>query len=278
MLKNVKRKYEQFLLTLVTFVKNVSMKIILSPAKSIDTQNIPQVPEVTVSPFLKESEKLINKLKKLSVKKLEAMMHISKDLAELNYNRFQEWKVPTAPASDIVPAVMAFNGEVYKGLDARSFEMDQMQKMQEKVLILSGLYGILKPLDLVYPYRLEMGTKWAATPKQKNLYQFWGTKLSSFLNASMASDETLINLASIEYSKAIDKKTLKSKMITPVFKEFKNGEYKIVMMYAKHARGAMARHCVINDIHDPEELKLYNVDGYTFDVNQSTESEWVFVR
>lgn len=254
------------------------MKIILSPAKSIDTNNIPYIPEITVSSFLKESEQLVNKLKKMSVKKLVKLMHISTDLAELNQYRFQNWTLPNTQTEEISPAVMAFNGEVYKGLDARTFSSEHLQKMQEKIRILSGLYGILKPLDLIYPYRLEMGTKWAVTPKQKNLYHFWGSKLSRFLNSEMEKEEVLINLASSEYFKALDRKTLKSKIITPVFKEFKNGEFKIVMMYAKHARGAMARYIILNDIKDPEELKLYNVDGYTFDVNNSTEEEWLFVR
>lgn len=254
------------------------MKILLSPAKSIETKNIPTISDVTIPSFTKESEQLINKLKKLSVKKIEAMMHISKDLAELNHFRFQNWIVPEVQSEEIIPAILAFNGEVYKGFDARSFNTEQLQKAQERVVILSGLYGILKPLDLIYPYRLEMGTKWQITPKYKNLYQFWGTKLSKHLNDSMEKNGVLINLASAEYSKAIDKKTLKPRIITPIFKEFKNGEYKIVMMYAKHARGAMARHIVANNIVDPEELKVYNVDGYTYDVKQSSESDWTFVR
>lgn len=254
------------------------MKILLSPAKSIETKNIPLISDHTIPSFMKESEQLMNKLKKLSVKKIEEMMHISKDLAELNHSRFQNWKVPEVQNDEIIPAILGFNGEVYKGFDARSFNSEQLQKAQERVVILSGLYGILKPLDLIYPYRLEMGTKWAVTPKQKNLYQFWGTKLSKHLNDSMDKNGVLINLASTEYSKAIDKKTLKTRIITPIFKEFKNGEYKIVMIYAKHARGAMARHIVVNEIVNPEELKLYSVDGYSFDVNQSTEDDWTFVR
>jgi len=133
-------------------------------------------------------------------------------------------------------------------------------------------------MDLIFPYRLEMGTKWSITPNQKNLYQFWGKKLSLFLSNEMEKGEVIINLASNEYFKAIDRKVLKNNVITPVFKEFKNGEYKIVMMYAKHARGAMARYIVTNKIESAEELKLYSVDGYFFDVNQSSESEWVFVR
>lgn len=254
------------------------MKVLLSPAKSIDTNSIPAITDTTVASFLKESEQLVNKLRKFSLKKLEAMMHISRDLAELNKERYANWTIPLERTESIVPAAFAFNGEVYRGLDIQSLSEEELLKADSVIRILSGMYGILKPLDLMYPYRLEMGTKWQITAKQKNLYQFWGSKLSKFLNAEMEKDEVLVNLASSEYFKAIDRKTLKAKVITPVFKEFKNGEYKIVMMYAKHARGAMARYIVQNNITLVEELKLYTVDGYSFDVNQSTEEEWVFTR
>lgn len=254
------------------------MKLILSPAKSIDTIKTVQLKEFSVSPFLPESSILVNKLRKFSVKKLQEMMHISTDLAELNYLRYKNWVLPEQPTDEIIPAVLAFNGEVYKGLDARSLTEEQSQNMQESVYILSGLYGVLKPMDLIFPYRLEMGTKWDISSKHKNLYAYWGKKIAAYLNKNMSEKEVLINLASAEYFKAVDKKIFKSTIITPVFKEFKNGEYKIVMMYAKHARGAMARYCIVNKIEDPEELKLYTVDGYSFDSNQSTENEWVFVR
>ena len=254
------------------------MKVLLSPAKSIDITDIPATVNTTVSSFLKESEQLVNKLKKFSLKKLESTMHISLDLAELNKQRFASWLPPLERTQSSVPAAFAFNGEVYRGLDIRSFSSDELEKAQSVIRILSGMYGILKPFDLMCPYRLEMGTKWQITPKQKNLYQFWGTKLTKFLNNEMHNDEVLVNLASSEYFKAIDRKVLKAKVITPVFKEFKNGEYKIVMMYAKHARGAMARYIVQNNLQTAEELKLYSVDGYSFDVNQSTEEEWVYTR
>jgi hypothetical protein len=254
------------------------MKVLLSPAKSIDITDIPATVNTTVSSFLKESEQLVNKLKKFSLKKLESTMHISLDLAELNKQRFSSWTPPVERTQSSVPAAFAFSGEVYRGLDIRSFSSDELEKAQSVIRILSGMYGILKPFDLMCPYRLEMGTKWQITPKQKNLYQFWGAKLTKFLNNEMHKDEVLVNLASSEYFKAIDRKVLKAKVITPVFKEFKNGEYKIVMMYAKHARGAMARYIVQNNLQTVEELKLYTVDGYSFDVNQSTDEEWVFTR
>lgn len=254
------------------------MKVLLSPAKSIDTTAIPAIQETTIASLLKESEQLVTKLRKFSIKKLETTMHISRDLAELNKERFANWTSPMERTETIVPAAFAFNGEVYRGLDIQSLSDEELIKAQSMIRILSGMYGILKPLDLMFPYRLEMGTKWQITPKQKNLYQFWGSKLSKFLNNEMEKEEVLVNLASSEYFKAIDRKTLKAKVVTPVFKEFKNGEYKIVMMYAKHARGAMARYIVQNNVSNVEELKLYTVDGYSFDVNQSTEEEWVFTR
>jgi len=254
------------------------MKILLSPAKSIDTSKVSSNYAVSHPLFLKESEQLIAKLKKMSAKKLAKLMHISTDLAELNELRFKNWEKPTVQTEEVVPAVLAFSGEVYRGLDALSLTEEELNRANDQIRILSGLYGILKPMDLLVPYRLEMGTSWLITPKVKNLYQFWGKKLAQQLNLESGKEEVIINLASVEYFKAIDKKILKSTVITPVFKEFKNGEYKIVMMYAKHARGAMARYIVKNNIQSAEELKLYSVDGYSFDVNQSTDAEWVFTR
>jgi cytoplasmic iron level regulating protein YaaA (DUF328/UPF0246 family) len=254
------------------------MKILLSPAKSIDTTKVKGSYSFSIPYFINDSEKLVQKLKRIKANKLADMMHISMDLAELNEQRFTNWQVPSQQTAEIVPSVLAFSGEVYRGLDAHSLDKAELSRANEKIRILSGLYGMLKPLDLMVPYRLEMGTKWEISPKTKNLYQFWGKKIAEELNREMSASEVVINLASTEYFKAVDKKTLKAKVITPMFKDFKNGEYKIVMMYAKHARGAMARYIVKNDITDPEELKLYNVDGYSFDVNQSTETELVFVR
>ena len=254
------------------------MLILLSPAKSIDTRGISTINEVSVPAFLADSKKLVSKLQKMKPAKLEKLMHISSELAELNALRFKNWQDPLVQTEEIVPAVLAFSGEVYRGLDAKSFSDEQLIRANDSVRILSGLYGILKPLDLLYPYRLEMGTKWLISPTVKNLYQFWGKKIAKHLNSELKDNETIINLASAEYFKAVDQKVLKAKVITPVFKEFKNGEYKIVMMYAKHARGAMARYIVENDLKNPEELKTYNVDGYAFDVHQSSENEWVFTR
>lgn len=254
------------------------MKVLLSPAKSIDESRKVQIDDYTISPFLDKSEVLVNKLKKFSSKKLGSLMDISPELSELNVYRFQNWRRPETIDESITHAISAFTGEVYRGFDVLSLNMQELMTAQEKVRILSGLYGILKPLDLIYPYRLEMGTRWMVTPKTTNLYKFWGKSLSESLNKEMQGNEKVINLASTEYFKAIDKKTLKADVITPVFKEFKNGDYKVIMTFAKNARGAMARYIVKNNITNPEELKSFDTDGYRFDENMSNETEWVFTR
>ncbi|MCE2683173.1 MAG: peroxide stress protein YaaA [Cryomorphaceae bacterium] len=254
------------------------MIILLSPAKSIDTSNVSKYQDVTLPVFEKETTSLVNKLAKMKAKNLMELMGVSRELAELNEHRFKHFEFPKEQTDEIVPAAFAFSGEVYRGLDFYSLSADELIRANASIRILSGLYGILKPLDLMTPYRLEMGTRWAITPKVGSLYQFWGSKPTDFLKKEVAKDESIINLASAEYFKVIDQKRLKNQVITPVFKEFKEGQYKIVMMYAKHARGAMARYIVKQNIQHPEELKLYDVDGYAFDEKLSSDKEWVFVR
>ena len=254
------------------------MKILLSPAKSIDTSNAPICQEVTLPYFEKETLTLSKKLAKMNVKKIMELMSISRDLAELNVQRFKQFEFPNCQTEEIVPAAFAFSGEVYRGLDIRTLTSEELERANTSIRILSGLYGCLKPLDLLTPYRLEMGTRWEISAKAKSLYQFWGSKPTDLLRRELEKEEAIINLASAEYFKVIDQKRLKNNIITPVFKEFKDGQYKIVMMYAKHARGAMARYIVQNDIKIPEELKVYSVDGYAYDENLSSEKEWVFVR
>ncbi len=254
------------------------MKILLSPAKSIDTSRDIKVPEFTNAQFLDESEYLMEKLKKMSASKIAEMMHISKDLSELNHDRFQQWQRPEKVKENVVPAVTAFTGEVFRGLDVETFSVKDFKYAQSSLRILSGLYGILRPLDLLFPYRLEMGTSWKVTPKTTSLYKYWGTKLADSLNSEMKEGEVVINLASSEYFKAVDKKVLKARMITPIFKELKNGEYKIVMTYAKNARGVMTRYIIKNALTNPEDLKLFNENNYAFDSNLSSENEWVFTR
>lgn len=253
------------------------MKILLSPAKAIDISKKLKTTKSSVPIFLSEAEMLIAKLRKFTPKKISKLMSLSKDLAELNYQRYQQWEGITSQNELNAHAAAAFNGEVYRGLDAPSMTEQELILAQENIRILSGVYGILKPLDIIYPYRLEMGTKWAVTPSKPNLYKFWGTKIAEALNAEN-QDGLIINLASSEYFKAVDKKKLKGRVITPIFKDFSNGEYKMVMVYAKKARGFMARYIITNNITDAEEIKSFNTEGYLFDVNQSTDSEWVFTR
>ena len=259
-------------------INSNSMKILISPAKSINDQcEFPNLPFTTPS-FRKEAETLHSKLKKLSAKKIMDLMHVSKDIAELNVNRFSSWYLSEEPTDDVKPAGFLFTGEVYRGLDFASLTSEQMLLAQQNLLILSGMYGLLKPFDLMYPYRLEMGTKYAVSAKAKNLYEFWGDKLTKSLVAGSDKNELIVNLASNEYAKAIQWKKLKQPYVVPVFKEFKGGEYKVVMTYAKHARGAMTRYIIQNNCQTIEDLKLYNVDGYSFDAKESSEQELVFVR
>jgi cytoplasmic iron level regulating protein YaaA (DUF328/UPF0246 family) len=254
------------------------MKILISPAKSLGNQKINSSISPTEGAFLNEAESLAKKLKKFSVKKIEKLMHVSNDIATLNYNRFQDWEKPIQENEMVLPAIAQFTGEVYRGMDATSMNETQIEYLQSNLRILSGMYGILKPMDLMFPYRLEMGTSWAVTPKTKSLYQFWGKKLSNHLNSEMEKDEVIVNLASTEYFKAIDKKALKAKIITPHFKELKNDKYSVVAIFAKNARGKMTRYAAENKITNPEDLKSFEVDGYRFHESLSSETDWVFTR
>lgn len=254
------------------------MKVFLSPAKSLDFEQNISTPTPTLSPFIEDADYLAKKLAKLSSKQLGDLMKLSPQLADLNADRYQNWELPKQLGANSQPAVTVFTGEVYKGLDAGTLSNKELEKSQDIIRILSGLYGILRPLDLMYPYRLEMGTRWAVTPKTKNLYTYWGDKLTDYINQEITNDELLINLASTEYFKAINTKKLKGKLITPVFKELKGDQFKVVMMYAKHARGAMARAIIQGGYQTSEDLKGYNVDGYSYNESLSTEHEFVFVR
>ncbi|RKF03150.1 hypothetical protein C8N26_2140 [Tenacibaculum lutimaris] len=252
------------------------MKIIISPAKSLDFENKATTDVYTQPRFLEQSEKLNKKLKTISRKKLGELMKISDDLASLNYDRNQEWQPPFT-LDNAKQAVFSFTGEVYRGIDVNSLSQDKIPALQDKLRILSGLYGLLKPLDLIQPYRLEMGTK-LKVGRADNLYKFWDTTLAESLNEELTDNELLINLASSEYFKALPKKVLKVPMITPVFKDFKNGQYKTIMTFAKKARGLMVRYIIDNNIETLEELKGFDVDGYGFSQDMSTETELVFTR
>jgi len=252
------------------------MIVLLSPAKTLDYESeLPQV-NATEPAFTDESTVIMNKLKKLSKKKLSALMSLNKDLTELNAMRYQEWE-PEFNDEASRPALYAFTGEVYRGLDAKSFEAKDVDFAQEHLRILSGLHGILKPLDKIRPYRLEMGTK-LPVGRKKNLYDFWTSKLTETLSERLDAqgDRLVVNLASNEYSKAVDLKHLDARVITPVFKERKGDDYKVVMTYAKNARGAMASYIIRNKITDPEHLKGF--ESYAFSSAMSSEDEWVFIR
>lgn len=253
------------------------MKILLSPAKSIN-ENAINISDSTIPIFLKESSKIVYILKKNKSKDLQELMSVSEDIANLNVFRFKNWKKSNIENEKLIQAGTAFIGEVYRGLDIASLSLDEITKANQRIRILSGLYGVLKPSDLIYPYRLEMGTRFSPIEEQTNLYQFWNDKVAKALTKELSKGEIIVNLASQEYFKVIGQTKMKNRIITPAFKEFKNGKFSIVMMYAKHARGAMARYLIQNEVNDINELKLYNVDGYTYDENQSTENEWVFVR
>jgi len=252
------------------------MKIIISPAKSLDFEINAKTNVFTQPSFLKESSLLNKKLKDLSKKKLSDLMKISPALADLNYDRNQNWHQPFS-LENSKQAIYAFTGEVFRGIDIASLAEEKIPLLQDRLRILSGLYGLLKPLDLIQPYRLEMGTR-ISIGKADNLYKFWDSNLADALNNEMKVGDLLINLASSEYFKAVPKKVLKTSMITPIFKELKNGDYKIVMTYAKRARGLMVRYIIENEINTLEELKGFNTDGYAFTESLSTETELVFTR
>ncbi|MCH1547017.1 MAG: peroxide stress protein YaaA [Flavobacteriaceae bacterium] len=252
------------------------MKLVISPAKSLNyTSNLP-TKEFTQSCFLSEAKNINNILRNKSPKDLSELMHISDKLGELNYQRNQDWSVPFT-STNARQAIYAFNGDVYKGIDAYTISEDKISLLQKTVRIISGLYGILKPLDLVQPYRLEMGTK-LSIGRNKNLYDYWKVKLTSSINNELNEGELFLNLASNEYIKAIDTKVLKTPMITANFKQFKNGDYKTIAIFSKKARGMMTRFIIDNNIDSLEGLKSFSSDGYLFSDKLSTSSELIFTR
>ena len=249
------------------------MKLVISPAKSLDFETAVPTTEFTQGIFLNEAEKLSTVLKKKSPKKLSELMSISPKLGELNWQRNQDWQLPFS-LENARQAVYAFNGDVYTGLDAYTLPLEKLEQLQNKLRILSGQYGIL---NLMQPYRLEMGTK-LKVGRKENLYKFWGKKVTEALNAEMESDEVFVNLASNEYFKVINPKLLKAPVITPVFKDYKGEKLKIISFFAKKARGLMVRYILDNNIETAEGLKGFNLEGYAFDSNLSNEKELVFTR
>ena len=251
----------------------------MSPAKALDYESaVPQDLPHTSPLFAKQSAALIEVLRQQSPQQIAQLMHLSDALAALNAGRYAEWTVPY-PDGKARQAVLAFNGDVYEGLDARSLGPDDLDWLQRHVCILSGLYGVLRPLDWMQPYRLEMGTK-LATGKGKNLYQFWGVQIADYLNQRAAADisPVIVNLASEEYFKAVDRKALKARVVTCVFEEFRGDQYKIISFMAKRARGLMVRYAVEHKLVTVEQLKGFAVEGYAFDAGASAVDRLVFRR
>lgn len=253
------------------------MLMVISPAKTLDYESPLATETFTQPDFLDDACELIDQLKELEPHQVSNLMSISEKLGQLNAERFQSWHTPFSP-KNARQAVLAFKGDVYTGLDAESFNEQDFSFAQKHLRMLSGLYGILKPLDLMQPYRLEMGTKFE-NKRGKDLYAFWGDRLTQELNRLLKNDdEVLVNLASNEYFKSLRKKDLEGRLITPQFKDWKNGQYKMISFYAKKARGLMCRYAILSRITDANDLKGFDLDGYYFSEDQSDKNNWVFLR
>ncbi|MGM0430831.1 MAG: peroxide stress protein YaaA [Pseudomonadota bacterium] len=254
------------------------MLAVVSPAKNLDYEsNLPSL-DVTQPRLLDNAEELVKVCRQLSPQQLGSLMKISDKLAGLNAARFEQWQRPFNE-ENARPAMFAFNGDVYTGLDAASLNSEAVNTAQQQLRILSGLYGVLRPLDLMQPYRLEMGTK-LDNPKGKNLYEYWGDTITELLNDDLAKlgSSTLVNLASNEYFSAVKPKALHADIITPVFKDEKNGQYKVISFYAKKARGLMARFIVNQKPKSVSDLKEFDANGYRFNEAMSSDKQLVFCR
>jgi hypothetical protein len=253
------------------------MKIVVSPAKSLDFESKLPTKRATQPLFLDQVALLNKKLESKSKKAIGDLMHISDKLADLNYLRYKDFKLPFTP-QNARPAVFAFAGDVYTGIDAYSLEESKIDVLNDTLRILSGMYGILRPLDLMQPYRLEMGTTLAIN-KAKNLYEFWGTTLTDAINAELKEGELFLNLASAEYFKVLQPKSIKSTVISPVFKDLKNGKLKIISFFAKKARGSMTRYVINTNAQTLDDVKCFDYDGYRFSEQETTkEHAPVFIR
>lgn len=254
------------------------MLILLSPAKSLDYETPVEGISHTQPQFVSQSAQLIEVLKTQSPVQIASLMDLSDNLAALNVARYEAWR-PKFTAKNSKQAIFAFNGDVYDGLDAKTLKNKDLDWAQEHVCILSGLYGVLRPLDWMQAYRLEMGTA-LANSRGKNLYQFWDTSIAAYLNDRLSKDKVpvVVNLASQEYFKAVDTKVLKARIIECVFEDYKGGKYKVISFFAKRARGLLARYAIQKQIKNPEKLKEFNSDGYGFVADASSENRWVFRR
>ncbi|MFM9826203.1 peroxide stress protein YaaA [Flavobacterium sp.] len=252
------------------------MKIVLSPAKSLNFEKAVPTEKYSEATFLKEARQVHQVLKQKSPNELSELMTISDNLAQLNWQRNQDWKTPFT-IQNARAAIYTFDGDVYSGLDAFTIPLDKLDDLQNSLRILSGFYGLLKPLDLMQAYRLEMGTK-LAIGDSKNLHEFWKPMVTKALNKELEKGELFINLASTEYFSAVDVKTLKVPVITPEFKDYKDGKLKIISFFAKKARGMMVRYILDTNAKTIEDLKGFNYEGYQFDANLSKENQLVFTR
>ena len=254
------------------------MLFLLSPAKALDYDTALTPQEHTAPLFVPQSKALIAVLRQQSPQQIAELMSLSDKLASLNVARYAAWS-PKATEKNARQAALAFDGDVYGGLEARAMNAKELAWAQDHVCILSGLYGVLRPLDLMQPYRLEMGTR-LATPKGSNLYQFWGTQIADYLNTRQAEDArpVVINLASQEYFKAVDTKALKAQVVECVFQEYRAGQYKVISFMAKRARGLMARYAITHKLKKSEQLRAFDTEGYAWDAEQSTAQRLVFRR
>ena len=254
------------------------MILLISPSKTLDYETPATKTNFSVPDYLGKSAELVGVVKKKSSLDLMELMNVSQKIADLNVERFLQWRLPFT-SENAKQAVLAFKGDVYTGIDATSLTEDKLEYAQSHLRILSGLYGLLRPLDLIQPYRLEMGIK-LATKTGKNLYQFWGEKITDTLNAMLAKldNPVLINLASNEYFKVVQQKNLNGLLITPEFKDWKNGKYKMISFFAKKARGLMVRFAIDQNLQEVEELKKFDYDGYNYNPKLSQVDRWVFSR
>lgn len=256
------------------------MIIVLSPAKSLDYETPPHVSKHTIPDFVEDAAELIDELRRYSPQQIASLMDISDALAHLNFQRYADWS-PQFHAGNAKQAVLAFNGDVYEGFDAKTLGAADLDYAQRHVRVLSGLYGLLRPLDLLQPYRLEMGTR-LPNARGKDLYAFWGERITQALNAQLkrnkGAERVLVNCASTEYFKSVRPARLDARVVTPVFEDWKGGRYKIISFHAKRARGLMARFAVEHRIDSPEKLKDFAAEGYAFDPQASNDATFVFRR
>jgi len=254
------------------------MLIVVSPAKTLDYTTPPKTKKFTIPDYLEDSAELIHRMREFSSLDISELMHVSTKIADLNFDRFEAWDKKFTE-KNARQAVLAFKGDVYTGLDAENFSAKDFAFAQKHFRMLSGLYGLLRPLDLMQPYRLEMGTR-LSTDRGKNLYEFWGDEVTEGLNKQLKKIKSsyLINLASNEYFKVVKPQVLDGEIITPAFKELKNGDYKMISVYAKKARGLMSRYIIQNQLSDVEDIKSFNIDGYKFNKKVSSGNNWVFTR